>query len=76
MRDFGAENYGLGIQAFLSTAPYGLTWGHDGGDPGYFSFMLYMDDLDAVLLFAGNQADIEVTEPAYFLNKVVEALAD
>ena len=75
MKEFGRGGYGLGIQAFSNSKSHGLVWGHDGGDPGYFSFMIYIEKRDAVIIFAGNRADIEVEESAYFVNKVIDALS-
>lgn len=75
MLTFNYADYGLGVQAFLNGDPHGLVWGHDGGDPGYFSFMIYMEKVDAVIIYAGNRADIEVEQAAYFPSQVVDALA-
>ena len=74
MMTFGKGNYGLGVQAFINNDRDGLVWGHDGGDPGYFSYMIYIEDKEATIIFAGNRADIEVENPAIFVNQAVNGI--
>ncbi|MEM7572027.1 MAG: serine hydrolase domain-containing protein [Bacteroidota bacterium] len=70
------DGYGLGTRIFLDDNQYGRVYGHDGSDPAYFSYMLYAERWDAVLIYFGNRAEVEVNEPSWWINRVLERLAN
>ena len=75
MKSFNYAGSGFGLKSFFDREPFGLVWGYDGADPGYYCYMLYLEKQEGIIVFAGNRAEIEVDDTAYFVNKVIEALA-
>jgi D-alanyl-D-alanine carboxypeptidase len=69
-----ANDYGLGIRIFNSEGNLGNVYGHDGSDPGYFAYLVYAETSDTVIIYAGNRAEVEVENPAFFINSILQNL--
>ncbi len=72
MLDFEG-GYGLGVMQFEKSRKTGRVIGHSGFDPGYTSYLIYLEDVDACIVTVINQSELRVEMPAFLVVKIVAA---
>lgn len=75
MLDFD-RGYGLGVMLFEDSKKVGRVMGHSGFDPGYTSYLVYLEDLDATVITVINQSELRVVMPAFLIVKIVAAIKE
>lgn len=72
MLDFEG-GYGLGVMQFEKSRKTGRVIGHSGFDPGYTSYLIYLEDVDTCFVTVINQSELRVEMPAFLVVKIVAA---
>ncbi len=72
MLDFN-KGYGLGVMQFEKSHKTGRVIGHSGYDPGYTSYLVYLEDIDTCIVTVINQSELRVEMPAFLVVKIVAA---
>ena len=75
MLDF-EDGYGLGIMKFGKSRKTGKIMGHSGYDPGYTSYLVYLENIDACIVTVINQSELRIEMPAYLVVKIVALLKE
>ncbi|MEL6975745.1 MAG: serine hydrolase domain-containing protein [Bacteroidota bacterium] len=75
MLDFN-DGYGLGVMQFEKSRKTGRVIGHSGYDPGYTSYLIYLEDIDTCIVTVINQSELKVEMPAFLVVKIVAAFKD
>lgn len=70
------KGYGLGVMLFEDSKKIGRAMGHSGFDPGYTSYLIYLEDLDATVVTVINQSELRVVMPAFLVVKIVAAIKE
>ncbi|WP_350287715.1 serine hydrolase domain-containing protein [uncultured Croceitalea sp.] len=73
MLEFQA-GYGLGVMLFEKSKKTGRVFGHSGFDPGYTTYLIYLEDLDTTIITVINQSELRVKMPAFLVVKLVAAI--
>lgn len=70
------KGYGLGVMLFEDSRKVGRVMGHSGFDPGYTSYLIYLEDLDATVVTVINQSELRVKMPAFLVVKIVASIKE
>ena len=70
------NGYGMGMRLFDKSRKTGKIMGHEGFDPGYTCYLIYLEKLDAVIVTVINQSELRVVKPAFLIARIVGAIKD
>lgn len=71
MLDF-QKGYGLGVLLYEKSAKLGRVYGHSGFDPGYTTYLAYIESRDICIIATINQSELRVQKPAFLIYKLVQ----